>query len=102
MQLTVAIYRVSTGFPKEETFGLTSQLRRASVSIASNVAEGYGRNSQGEYKHFLGIARGSNLEVQTQLFLAGELGYGNPEGLAKADQLSNEVAKMLNAMINKF
>ena len=65
--MTLAIYRATTGFPKEELFGLTTQIRRAGVSVASNIAEGYGRNSRGEYKQFLGMARGSNLEVQTTL-----------------------------------
>ena len=74
IEMTLGIYRATTGFPKEELFGLTSQIRRAGVSVASNIAEGYGRSSRGEYKQFLGMARGSNLEVQTQLFIATELG----------------------------
>ena len=81
-RVTLAIYRVTTDFPKDEVFGLTSQIRRAGVSVPSTLAEGYGRGSKGEYKQFL-ATRGSNLEVQTQLFIAGELGYGNPTQLKK-------------------
>jgi four helix bundle protein len=94
IEMTLAIYRVTTGFPKEEVFGLTTQIRRAGVSVASNIAEGYGRNSRGEYKQFLGMARGSNLEVQTQLFIATELGYGNPQTLNEAVSLSIEVERI--------
>jgi four helix bundle protein len=83
-------------------FGLTSQLRRAAVSVPSNIAEGYGRGTKGEYKQFLAMARGSNLEVQTQLFLATELSYGNPALLKETDDLSNEVSKMLNSLLTKL
>jgi four helix bundle protein len=102
IEMTLAIYRVTTGFPKEELFGLTSQLRRAGVSVASNIAEGYGRGSKGEYKQFLAMARGSNLEVQTQLFIATELAYGNPPHVKAADDLSNEVSRMLNSLLAKL
>jgi four helix bundle protein len=102
VEMTLAIYRTTTSFPKDELFGLTSQMRRAAVAVASNIAEGYGRNSKGEYKQFLGIARGSNFELQTQLLIAIELGYSKPEHLAHAESLSNAVAKMLNALIAKF
>jgi four helix bundle protein len=102
IQMTLAIYRVTTGFPKEELFGLTSQLRRAAVSVPSNIAEGYGRNSRGEYKQFLGMARGSNLEIQTQLVISVELGYGDAGLLKEADDLSNEVSKMLNSLRAKL
>jgi four helix bundle protein len=67
VQMSVAIYRLTAAFPRDELYGLTCQLRRAGVSVASNIAEGYGRGSTGEYKQFLGMARGSNMEVQTQL-----------------------------------
>jgi len=102
IEMTVAIYRFTEDFPKEERYGLSSQVRRAGVSVASNIAEGYGRTSTGEYKHFLGMARGSNLEVQTQLVIARELGFGEVDHLRKADDLSQEVAKMLIALIRKL
>jgi four helix bundle protein len=100
--MSLAIYRLTVAFPKVEVFGLTNQLRRAGVSVASNIAEGYGRNSRGEYKQFLGMARGSNLEVQTQLYLASELGYGEVHMLRKAEGLSLEIELMLNSLISKL
>ena len=102
IQLSLAIYRLTSAFPKEEMFGLTSQVRRAAGSVASNIAEGYGRNSRGEYKQFLGMARGSNLEVQTQLFIARELGYGSPAYSKQSESLSTEVERMLNSLIAKL
>jgi len=101
-ELSVVIYRLTAGFPREELFGLTSQLRRAGVSTPSNIAEGYGRGSKGEYKQFLAIARGSNLEVQTQLAIAKELGFGDPKALDLTVSLSEEVSKMLYALISKL
>jgi four helix bundle protein len=102
IQMTLAIYKLSQEFPREEIYGLTSQIRRASVSVASNVAEGYGRGSRGEYKQFLGIARWSNCEVQTQLVIAKELGYGKEDQRRMAADLSNEVSLMLHALIAKL
>ena len=75
MDLSHEIYQVTRMFPKEEIFGLTNQLRRASVSIASNIAEGQGRLTQEEFLHFLGMARGSALEVETQLEIAKREGF---------------------------
>ena len=85
--MTLSVYRTTTGFPKEEVFGLTSQMRRASVSVASNIAEGYGRRTRGEYKQFLGMARGSNLELQTQMVIASELDYSTPGLLQESEAL---------------
>jgi len=102
IELTVALYKLTGAFPREELFGLTSQLRRASVSIASNIAEGYGRASRGEYRNFLGIARGSALEVQTQLVVARALDYGDPNQIAAAEKLADDTGKMLWAMMQKL
>ncbi len=102
MQMTLSIYRLTASFPKDEIYGLTSQLRRASVSVPSNIAEGYGRGTRGEYKNFLGIARGSIYEVQTQLTLCQELGLGNIKDLQASQRLSDEVSKMLFAIITKL
>jgi four helix bundle protein len=77
-------------------------MRRASVSVASNIAEGYGRSTKGEYVQFLGHARGSNFEVQTQLVISGGLGFGTRESRDLADGLSDEVSRMLVAMMSKL
>jgi len=99
MQLAVAIYRLTRDFPREELYGLTSQARRSVVSISSNIAEGQGRLSIGEFKKFLGIARGSNFELQTQFEIARSLKMGDPKLLNEADGLSQEVGKMLFGML---
>lgn len=102
IQMALAIYRVTVAFPKEEAFGLSVQMRRAGVSIATHIAEGHGRNSAAEYKHHLGIARGSNAELQTHLVIAAGLHYATPEDLRELEGLSTEVAKMLNSLIPKI
>lgn len=75
VDLAMKIYNVSASFPSDERFGLTSQIRRAAVSISSNISEGAGRNSKGEFRQFLGIANGSSYELQTQLIIAERLGF---------------------------
>jgi four helix bundle protein len=102
IQMTMAVYKLTSRFPADERFGLTNQLRRASVSVASNIAEGYGRATTGEYVQFLGHARGSNCEVQTQLVIAGGLRFGNEEERSQAEELSLEVGWMLVAIMNKL
>ena len=74
-ELCLEIYRITAKFPKEERYGLTSQIRRAAVSVPSNIAEGYGRKTTPEYIRFLYIAYGSNCELETQILLSGDLGY---------------------------
>ena len=102
MDLVEMVYQVTKSFPKEELYGLTSQVRRAAISIPSNIAEGHARNSTAEYKNFLSIARGSLAEVETQLLIARRLGYINAEKLDQLISLQMEVNKMTNALINKF
>ena len=99
IELTVCIYRLTQSFPKDEVYGLTAQMRRAGVSIASNIAEGRGRLNPGEFRQFLGVAQGSTYELQTQLLVARRLGLGSEEFLASVESLSNEVSKMLGAFI---
>lgn len=102
IDLTVVIYKLTQKFPKEETFGLVSQLRRASVSVASNIAEGRGRLNPAEFRQFLGIALGSTFEIQTQLLVARKLQMRNDKAIDEAAALGNEVSKMLTAFINKL
>jgi four helix bundle protein len=102
MQMTVTVYRLTKSFPQDEVYGLTSQLRRASVSVASNIAEGRGRLSEGEFRQFLGIAQGSTYEVQTQLLVAKQLGLGDQTMLAKAEGECIETSKMLGALIQSL
>jgi len=100
IQLSVAIYRLTKDFPREEVYGLTSQIRRAAVSVPSNIAEGHGRLGTGEHRQFLGISRGSNFELQTQVEIARALEIGNPKMLDEAESLSHEVGKMLYAILD--
>lgn len=102
VELSLAIYKLTSKFPASEQFGLVNQLRRASVSVASNVAEGYGRSTKGEYIQFLGHARGSVCEVETQLAISSALGYGPKQLRDSADALAIEVSSMLNAMVAKL
>jgi four helix bundle protein len=102
LQLTVVIYRLTQGFPREEVYGLSSQIRRSAVSIPSNIAEGQGRLSVGEFRQFLGIARGSNHELQTPLEIARPLGFGDSVLINQAESLSQEVGKMICALLESL
>jgi len=95
VELTVLIYKSTRSFPRSEMYGLFSQMRRASVSIASNIAEGRGRINGAEFRQFLGIARGSACELLTQIHVARVLEYGDARALDEAESLGNEVSKML-------
>ena len=102
MDLVVSVYRESDSFPKTEIYGLTSQVRRAAVSVPANIAEGQGRRLTGEYIHFLGNARGSLLEVDTHLEIATRLGFMSADNhLALAEQLA-EVRKLLNGLMRSL
>lgn len=93
------VYRLTEGFPKDEAFGLRSQLRRAAVSIPSNIAEGQGRCSTGEFKQFLGHARGSLFEVETQILLAEDLSYLDSQQAHEVLENASEVARILNGLL---
>lgn len=97
--LTVDVYRVSKDFPREEMFGLTSQLRRAAYSVPANICEGASRNGNREYLQFLYIARGSSNEAQYFIHLANRLGYLNEEQFKKLEMQAIEVGKTLTGLI---
>jgi len=102
MDLVAMVYRVTKTFPKEELYGLTNQLRRAAVSIPSNIAEGQARNSNAEFRNFLSFARGSLAEVETQLLIAERLNYIESGKLDELMNIQAEVNKMTNALMNKL
>ena len=102
MDLTAEIYRITKKLPKEELYGLTNQMRRSAVSVPSNIAEGNGRASTGDYVRFLTIARGSVAEVETQLLIGVRLDFLSQEDIAAALSLIDEVGRMLNSMIKKL
>lgn len=99
MDLVVICYKIAESFPKEEIYGLTSQLRRAAVSIPANIAEGHGREGLGEYIHFLSIAQGSLRETETHLLIANRLNFLDGNNLTAALNLSEEISKMLGSLL---
>jgi len=102
MALAEHVYRVTRGFPREEVYGLTSQLRRAAVSVPSNIAEGQSRNSTGEFIQFLGTAKGSLSELMTQTELAGRLALLGPKETEAVQTEAMEIAKMLNGLVRSL
>lgn len=98
MALTKGIYRLTSTFPNEEKFGLISQMRRAAVSVPSNIAEGQARRTTGEFVQFISHAEGSIAELDTQLTLSIELGFSSKRDVAEADDLIQELRNMLNAL----
>jgi four helix bundle protein len=102
MDLARAVYRETDKLPKTEVFGLLVQMRRAAVSVPSNIAEGHGRLNDGYLRQFLGTARGSLFELQTQMELARDLHYLSQETVANIMEQSEEVARMINGLLAKL
>ena len=99
IELVEGIYELTARLPQEEMFGLKSQMRRCSVSIPSNIAEGQGRATRGEFQQFLGHARGSLYELETQIVIAGNLGYVDDSHRDRVLAESRDLGRMLNALI---
>ena len=98
-EVAMLVYRVTAGFPKEESFGLTSQIRRAAVSVSSNIVEGCARDSEADYLRFLNIAFGSLRELHYQLNLSKRLGYLHSEDSSLIEPKVEETEKVLNGLI---
>jgi four helix bundle protein len=99
MKLAKAAYRIANDLPRKEAFGLVAQLQRAAISVPSNIAEGHGRLTDLQFRHFLGNARGSLCELQTQIELAHDLGYIEAEELSAFMAQGSEVARLINGLI---
>jgi four helix bundle protein len=101
IQFACEVYRLTKPFPSDERFGLTSQIRRAAVSVSSNIAEGHARQGN-EFVHFLSIARGSLAEVESQLLLAVELGFLNSDDIIQAIEMATEIRRMAASLASKL
>ena len=102
LDLTIEIYNIVKYLPREETYALSSQMRRAAVSIPSNIAEGQGRNSDKEFTNFLSISRGSLWELETQIEICERLQYITPQQTYNIRLLTTEVSKMINSLSNSL
>lgn len=102
IQLVATVYKLTNQFPKEEVFGLSSQMKRSAVSIPSNIAEGSKRGSKKDFTHFLTMAYGSGAELETQIEIAKILAFGEKLNYSNVENLLGEVMKMLNKMIYNF
>src|SRR5712691_9181742 len=102
MDLVEMVYAATQSWPKEELYGLTSQIRRAVVSIPSNIAEGQGRRSDRDFSRYLSIAYGSLREVETQILIAERLGYAGEPEVSKIMEMSAEVGKLVNGLANSL
>ena len=98
VDLVAEVYRLSAGFPREEQFGLTAQVRRASVSVAANIAEGSGRATSPDLMNFMSIARGSLKEAESMVFVAQRLGFASAADCIEAERLADETSRMLAAL----
>lgn len=101
-ELALSVYKATRGFPREEQYGLTSQVRRAALSVPSNIVEGCARRTQADYLHFLDMAFGSLRETEYQLSLAGRLGYVKPETQRELQRQCEETSKVLAALIRSL
>lgn len=102
MNLVTEIYRSTEAFPKAEIYGLTSQIRRAAVSVPANIAEGQGRLTPGEFRQFLGYARGYLLELETLIVVAGNLTYFNSDQITDLSHHTAEVGRILNGLLSSI
>ena len=101
MEIAQRTYELTAAFPREEIYGLTAQVRRASVSVPSNIAEGYGRENAGSYTHHLRIAQGSLKELETQIILAQRLRFLSPDAAAELLVSTEDLGKMLRSQIRR-
>ena len=102
MDLTILVYQITKKLPKEEMYSLTNQIRRAAVSIPSNIAEGQARHSIKEFTQYLSIAKGSKAELETQLILCQKIGYLTDSELSEIKHLLTEIGKMLTTLVAKL
>jgi len=98
IDLTTLVYRLTADFPKSEVYGLSAQMRRAAVSIASNIAERSARGTKKDFRQFVSVARGSNCELQTQLVIASRMEFGAKAKIEEAEELSNEIGQVLSGL----
>ena len=102
MQLVIKVYEATRTFPREEVYGLTSQIRRSAVSIPSNIAEGHGRNTNRDRQYFVCTARGSALELETQIEISKNLGYLKEEQAKELMELADEVGRITNGLLKSL
>jgi len=102
IEMVRKVYLLTRSFPREETYGLTQQIRRAAVSVPANIAEGHSRNGRKEFILFLGIAKGSLSEVQTHLVISEKLGFSSEERVNQIQKDSIEITKLLNSLLNSL